>query len=110
MYRLSTSEMVSHDVTETCSYSQWASREILCERNFMEVSPFALMVAQLVCVCGEIIHPFPSQVSNYMVASPGETKGHHSLDIHDPNLNLVPDVRARLVDMIVLQRLPKGKS
>ncbi|XP_044185572.1 uncharacterized protein LOC122965511 [Thunnus albacares] len=38
MYSQSPSEVVSHDVTQTCSYSRWASREILCDRNYMEVS------------------------------------------------------------------------
>ncbi|KAK1796108.1 hypothetical protein P4O66_009197, partial [Electrophorus voltai] len=26
------------EVTQTCEYNEWASREILCERNFMEVT------------------------------------------------------------------------
>ncbi|XP_053301876.1 uncharacterized protein LOC128460657 [Pleuronectes platessa] len=32
------SDVVNHDVTKKCSYTRWASREILCERNYMEVS------------------------------------------------------------------------
>ncbi|XP_029352959.1 zona pellucida protein AX 1 [Echeneis naucrates] len=38
MYSESASDVVSHDVTQTCSYSRWASKEVLCERNYMEVS------------------------------------------------------------------------
>lgn len=38
MYGKSASDVVSHDVSKTCSYSRWASREILCDRNYMEVS------------------------------------------------------------------------
>ncbi|XP_049446348.1 zona pellucida protein AX 1 [Epinephelus fuscoguttatus] len=38
MYGQSPSDVVSHDVTQTCSYTRWASREILCDRNYMEVS------------------------------------------------------------------------
>ncbi|KAM9339235.1 uncharacterized protein ABDE67_016894 [Symphorus nematophorus] len=38
MYSQSPSDVVSHDVMETCSYTRWASREILCDRNYMEVS------------------------------------------------------------------------
>lgn len=44
MYSQSPSDVVSHDVTQTCSYSRWASREILCDRNYMEVGHFTLMV------------------------------------------------------------------
>ncbi|GAA6228834.1 uncharacterized protein LOC108895977 [Lates japonicus] len=38
MYGQSPSDVTSHDVTQTCSYSRWASREILCDRNYMEAS------------------------------------------------------------------------
>ncbi|AWP20161.1 putative zona pellucida sperm-binding protein 2-like [Scophthalmus maximus] len=34
----SPSKVASHDVSQTCSYSRWATREILCDRNYMEVS------------------------------------------------------------------------
>uniref|UniRef100_A0AAQ5Y1K4 ZP domain-containing protein n=1 Tax=Amphiprion ocellaris TaxID=80972 RepID=A0AAQ5Y1K4_AMPOC len=40
MYRNSPLDMISHDVSQTCSYSRWASREILCDRNYMEVSKY----------------------------------------------------------------------
>uniref|UniRef100_A0AAQ4RA54 Zona pellucida protein AX 1 n=1 Tax=Gasterosteus aculeatus aculeatus TaxID=481459 RepID=A0AAQ4RA54_GASAC len=36
----SQSGVVSHDVAQTCSYTQWASKAILCDRNYMEVSGF----------------------------------------------------------------------
>ncbi|XP_054474087.1 zona pellucida protein AX 1 [Anoplopoma fimbria] len=38
MYGHSPSDVVTHDVMQTCSYTRWASREILCDRNYMEVS------------------------------------------------------------------------
>ncbi|XP_056292574.1 uncharacterized protein LOC130207868 [Pseudoliparis swirei] len=38
MYGPSGSDVVTHDVSQTCSYTRWASREILCDRNYMEVS------------------------------------------------------------------------
>ncbi|KAG7222704.1 hypothetical protein INR49_026313, partial [Caranx melampygus] len=38
MHSQSPSDVTSHDVTQTCSYTQWASREVLCDRNYVEVS------------------------------------------------------------------------
>ncbi|XP_044025912.1 zona pellucida protein AX 1 isoform X2 [Siniperca chuatsi] len=40
MYSKNPSDVVSHDVKQTCSYTRWASREILCDRNYMEVSNY----------------------------------------------------------------------
>lgn len=47
MYRPSPSDVVNHDVKQTCSYSRWASREILCDRNYMEVSRPTMVVSRL---------------------------------------------------------------
>lgn len=44
MYSQSLSDIVTHDVAKTCIYSQWASREILCERNYMEVGYFIVVL------------------------------------------------------------------
>uniref|UniRef100_A0A8C6TLE7 Zona pellucida protein AX 1 n=1 Tax=Neogobius melanostomus TaxID=47308 RepID=A0A8C6TLE7_9GOBI len=38
MFNLTSPEIVSHNVQKTCSYSRWAQREVLCDRNYMEVS------------------------------------------------------------------------
>ncbi|XP_070781644.1 zona pellucida protein AX 1 [Enoplosus armatus] len=38
MHSQSPSKVVNHDVMQTCSYTRWASKEILCDRNYMEVS------------------------------------------------------------------------
>ncbi|XP_037101314.1 uncharacterized protein LOC119118402 [Syngnathus acus] len=40
MYSNRPSNVVSHNVMKTCSYTRWASREILCDRNYMEVSKY----------------------------------------------------------------------
>lgn len=47
MYSQSLSDIVTHDVAKTCSYTQWASREILCERNYMEVGYFIVVLLLL---------------------------------------------------------------
>ncbi|XP_026196531.1 zona pellucida protein AX 1 [Anabas testudineus] len=74
LYRLSKSDIVSHDVKQTCSYSRWASREILCDRNYMEVS-------------------------NYMATSEAEAKGQQTQDIKDDTLNIIPDASAAANDI-----------
>ncbi|XP_047243393.1 zona pellucida protein AX 1 isoform X2 [Girardinichthys multiradiatus] len=40
IYHHSPSDVASHDVAQTCSYTRWAPREILCDRNYMEVSTY----------------------------------------------------------------------
>ncbi|XP_056150119.1 uncharacterized protein LOC130124795 [Lampris incognitus] len=40
MYSQGNSEVITHDVAKTCTYSAWASREIICDRNYMEVSNY----------------------------------------------------------------------
>lgn len=40
MYSHNPSDVVIHDVAKTCSYTQWAPREVLCDRNYMEVCNF----------------------------------------------------------------------
>ncbi|XP_041832378.1 zona pellucida protein AX 1 [Melanotaenia boesemani] len=38
LYRSGSSEVAHHEVVQTCSYTRWASKEILCDRNYMEAS------------------------------------------------------------------------
>lgn len=47
VYSQSQPDVVTHNVAQTCSYSQWASREILCDRNYMEVGGFTSVVLLL---------------------------------------------------------------
>nr|BCF79768.1 zona pellucida protein homologue ZPAX [Hippoglossoides dubius] len=56
------SDVVNHDVTKTCSYTRWASREILCERNYMEVSH-------------HMAKPAEEQAETQINATPGESDG-----------------------------------
>ncbi|KAJ0061136.1 hypothetical protein NL108_008820, partial [Boleophthalmus pectinirostris] len=37
MFNPTSPEIISHDVQQTCSFSRWAQREVLCDRNYMEV-------------------------------------------------------------------------
>ncbi|CAJ1077005.1 zona pellucida protein AX 1 isoform X3 [Xyrichtys novacula] len=67
MFGQSPSDVVSHDVTQTCSHSRWASREILCDRNYMEVS-------------------------NYIAAPDAGAKGQSQED--DSKMNAVPETSA----------------
>uniref|UniRef100_A0A3Q2C9I4 Zona pellucida protein AX 1 n=1 Tax=Cyprinodon variegatus TaxID=28743 RepID=A0A3Q2C9I4_CYPVA len=40
IYHHGPSDVITHDVAKTCSYTSWATREILCDRNYMEVSTY----------------------------------------------------------------------
>ncbi|XP_077409620.1 uncharacterized protein LOC144039807 [Vanacampus margaritifer] len=40
MYSGKPSDVVTHNVMKTCSYTRWATREILCDRNYIEVSNY----------------------------------------------------------------------
>ncbi|XP_017267297.1 uncharacterized protein zpax1 isoform X2 [Kryptolebias marmoratus] len=40
IFHHSPADVASHDVSQTCSYTRWAPREILCDRNYMEVSTY----------------------------------------------------------------------
>uniref|UniRef100_A0A3Q4HYP3 Zona pellucida protein AX 1 n=1 Tax=Neolamprologus brichardi TaxID=32507 RepID=A0A3Q4HYP3_NEOBR len=42
MYSQRPSDVVTHEVSQTCSYTRWAPKEVLCERNYMEVGYFIL--------------------------------------------------------------------
>uniref|UniRef100_A0A8C3AVZ2 Zona pellucida protein AX 1 n=1 Tax=Cyclopterus lumpus TaxID=8103 RepID=A0A8C3AVZ2_CYCLU len=44
LYGPTRSAVVTHDVKQTCSYTRWASREILCDRNYMEVGHLTSIV------------------------------------------------------------------
>ena len=37
MYSDGTPDVVTRDMTKMCSYAAWASQEIICDRNYMEV-------------------------------------------------------------------------
>lgn len=89
MYSQSPSEVVSHDVMQTCSYSRWASREILCDRNYIEVNHFTDFY-NCVCICGHKSNSKISfKVSHYMSTPDAETKGQKP---DDAQMNTVPDV------------------
>lgn len=98
----SPSDVVSHDVTQTCSYTRWASKEILCDRNYMEVGHFTLIIP--LCVCGvlkknnkALFFFFLKKVSNHMAipVPQAEAKGHTQED--DSKLNAIPDVRLSFI-------------
>uniref|UniRef100_A0A3Q4I106 Zona pellucida protein AX 1 n=1 Tax=Neolamprologus brichardi TaxID=32507 RepID=A0A3Q4I106_NEOBR len=42
MYSQRPSDVVTHEVSQTCSYTRWAPKEVLCERNYMEVSNYLM--------------------------------------------------------------------
>lgn len=50
MYNQSLSYVTSHDVYQMCRYTQWASREVLCDRNYMEVGCFRSCLHTVGCV------------------------------------------------------------
>uniref|UniRef100_A0A8C8CVE4 Zona pellucida protein AX 1 n=1 Tax=Oncorhynchus tshawytscha TaxID=74940 RepID=A0A8C8CVE4_ONCTS len=87
------SEQVEHDVTETCSYSPWASREILCDRNYMEVS--SLMVTPetpVKMVAGQQVHDsWENAIPDAAVAPNGIWK--MTFHTPDPKVMLLADAQ-----------------
>uniref|UniRef100_A0A674EBE3 Zona pellucida protein AX 1 n=1 Tax=Salmo trutta TaxID=8032 RepID=A0A674EBE3_SALTR len=92
MYRDGHSEQVKH-VTETCSYSPWASREILCDRNYMEVS--SLMVTPetpVKMVAGQQVHDsWEDAIPDAAVAPNGIWK--MTFHTPDPKVMLLTDAQ-----------------
>ena len=44
MYSDGTPDVVTRDMTKMCSYAAWASQEIICDRNYMEVGPLLIII------------------------------------------------------------------
>ncbi|XP_072312652.1 uncharacterized protein [Eucyclogobius newberryi] len=68
MFNPTSPEIISHNVQQTCSFSRWAQREVLCDRNYMEVS-------------------------HHMTVpdSPADPKGSKGSSVKDdPNMNVIP--------------------
>lgn len=83
-------DVITHNVAQTCSYSQWASREILCDRNYMEVCFFLVLLLfrwlnwAKTCVC---------QVSHRLAKTDQAAKG----QTQEEESNAVPEVSIKLI-------------
>ncbi|XP_055729517.1 uncharacterized protein LOC129817942 isoform X2 [Salvelinus fontinalis] len=93
MYRDGLSEQVKHDVTKTCSYSPWASREILCDRNYMEVSSLIVTPETPVKkVAGQQVHDsWENAIPDATVAPNGIWK--MTFHTPDPKVMLLTDAQ-----------------
>lgn len=72
MYRQT--EVVSHDVAQTCSYTRWATKEIFCDRNYMEVSTHMAVHGPQTEAKGKVQNKDDSQINTIPGAS-GDADG-----------------------------------
>lgn len=93
MYSQSMSDIISHNVAQTCSYSQWASREILCDRNYMEVC-FFLVLLVLDAFNWAKTCLFLCQVSHRMAKTDQAVKG----QTQEEESNAIPEVSIKLIN------------
>ncbi|KAJ7988052.1 hypothetical protein DPEC_G00319640 [Dallia pectoralis] len=88
MYGDNLPQPVEYEVKKMCNYSPWASREVLCDRNYMEVS--TLMVPTVTHVRTQKGHRFqPESSSNAIPDSVGAPNSIWKMAFHTPEMKVM---------------------